>query len=383
MRGKFLGLLLTTFLLVTAIGEAQQPKKVPRIGFLTASPSVFPGRIEAFRQGLRELGYVEEKNIVVASLRILFTASFGEAQQAGRNVTIGFLGNSSPSIESSLVEAFREGLRQLGYVEGQNLVIRYQWAEGQQERQAVLARELVRLKPDIIVTGGTPGTFAAKQATQSIPIVTAIVGDPVASGLVSSLAKPGGNVTGLATLNEELEGKRLEIFKEVVPQLSQVAVLLNPANPFTTIAWKGTQSAAKALGVKLQPVEVRDPHDLDPALATIKAARPQGLILVPDRLLTMHRAAIVEFMNKNRLPGIFPWPEFPQAGGLMSYGADTTDMYRRAATYVDKILKGRKPADLPVEQPMKFEFVINLITANQIGLTIPPNVLARADKVIR
>jgi putative ABC transport system substrate-binding protein len=327
------------------------------------------------------------KRVAVSSfllaLILLVGPVLAEAQQTGRTVTIGYLGNSSPSLESSLVEAFREGLHQLGYVEGRNLVIRYQWAEGQQERQAVLAQELVRLKPDIIITGGTPGTLAAKQATQSIPIVTAIAGDPVASGLVSSLAKPGGNVTGLATLNEELEGKRLEIFKEVVPKLSRVAVLLNPANPFTTIAWKGTQSAAEALGVKLQPVEVRGPNDLDPALATIKAARPQGLMLVPDRLLTMYRPSIVEFMTKNRLPGIFPWREFPEDGGLMSYGADTTDMYRRAATYVDKILKGRKPADLPVEQPIKFEFIINLKTAKQIGLTIPPNVLARADKVIK
>ncbi|HSE88525.1 MAG TPA: ABC transporter substrate-binding protein [Candidatus Binatia bacterium] len=317
------------------------------------------------------------------ALILLVGPVLAEAQQTGRTVTIGCLGNSSPSLESSLVEAFREGLHQLGYVEGRNLVIRYQWAEGQQERQAVLAQELVRLKPDIIITGGTPGTLAAKQATQSIPIVTAIAGDPVASGLVSSLAKPGRNLTGLATLNEELEGKRLEIFKEVVPKLSRVAVLLNPANPFTTIAWKGTQSAAGALGVKLQPVEVRGPNDLDPAIATIKAARPQGLMLVPDRLLTMYRPSIVEFMTKNRLLGIFPWREFPEDGGLMSYGADTTDMYRRAATYVDKILKGRKPADLPVEQPIKFEFIINLKTAKQIGLTIPPNVLARADRVIK
>jgi putative ABC transport system substrate-binding protein len=319
--------------------------------------------------------------IIVLAL-VLFAAP-GAVEAQGRTVTIGYLGNSSPSLESNAVEAFREGLRQHGYVEGQNLIIKYQWAEGQQERSAALAAALVRLKPDVIFASGTPGTLAAKQATQSIPIVTAVVGDPVASGLVSSLAKPGGNVTGLATLNEELEGKRLEIFKQVVPNLSRLAVLRNPANPFTTIAWKGTQSAAEALGIKLQPIEVRGPNDLDGALATIKAARPQGLILIPDRFLVTYRASIVQFTTKNRLPSMFPFREFAQDGGLMTYGQDTADMYRRAATYVAKILGGAKPADLPMEQPTKFELVINMKTAKALGLTIPPSVLARADEVIQ
>jgi putative tryptophan/tyrosine transport system substrate-binding protein len=206
-------------------------------------------------------------------------------------------------------------------VEGHNLIIKYQWAEGQQERSAVLAAELVRLKPDVILTSGTLGTLAAKQATQSIPIVTAIVGDPVAAGLVSSLAKPGGNVTGRSTLAPELSGKRLELFKQAVPKLSRVVALLNPANPFTTIAWKATQPAADALGVKLQPVEARSPNDLDRAFATIKEARPNGLIVLPDRLLLAYRASIVQFMGKNRLPGMFPFREFVQEGGLMAYGA--------------------------------------------------------------
>ena len=321
---------------------------------------------------------------LIVTLALLLAAPLAAgAQPVGRTVTIGYLGNSSPSLEANLVEAFREGLRQLGYVEGRNLIIKYKWAEGQQERFAVLAAELVRLKPDVILTAGTPGTLAAKQATQSIPIVTAVAGDPVASGLVSSLAKPGGNVTGLAGLTPELEGKRLELFKEVVPKLSRVAVLLNPANPFTTIAWKGMRSAAEALGVKLQPVEVRGPNDLDRALATIKAARPQGLMLIADRFLLIYRAPIVEFMTKNRLPGMFPFREFAREGGLMAYGPDYTDMYRRAAVYVDKILKGAKPADLPVEQPTKFELVINLKTAKALGLTIPPSVLGRADEIIQ
>jgi putative ABC transport system substrate-binding protein len=305
-----------------------------------------------------------------------------EGQPAGRTVTIGYLGNSSPSLESNLVEAFRDGLRQRGYVEGQNLVIKYVWAEGQQERYAVLARELVSLKPDVILAAGTPGTLAAKQATQSIPIVTAIAGEPVAAGLVSSLAKPGGNVTGLSTLAPELEGKRLELFKEAVPKLSRVVALLNPANPFTTIAWKATQPAAEALGVKLQPVEARSPNDLDRALATIKASRPDGLIVLPDRLLLAYRKSIVQFMIKNRLPGMFPFRDFAQEGGLMAYGPDYTDMFRRAATFVDKILKGAKPGDLPIEQPTKFELVVNLKTARALGLTIPQTILLQADQVV-
>jgi putative ABC transport system substrate-binding protein len=268
-------------------------------------------------------------------------------------------------------------------VEGQNLVIRYQWAEGQQERHAVLARELGGLNPDIIFTAGTPGTLAAKHATQAIPVVTAIAGDPVEAGLGASLAQPGGNVTGLSTLATELEGKRLELFTQAVPQLSRVVALLNPANPFTTIAWKALQPAAEALSVQLQPVEVRGPHDLDRAFAMIKAARPDGLIIVPDRFLLTYRASVLKFMAEHRLPGMFPFRQFVQEGGILSYGPDYTDMYRRAATYVAKILHGAKPADLPMEQPTKFEIVINLKTAQALGITIPPPILFQADKVIQ
>jgi ABC-type uncharacterized transport system substrate-binding protein len=321
--------------------------------------------------------------LVLCALGLLMAPLVATAQQAGGTVTIGYLGNSSPSLESHQVDAFREGLRQFGYVEGQNLVIRYQWAEGQQERYTVLAQELVRLQPDVILTSGTPGTLAAKQATQSIPIVTAVAGDPVATGLVASLAQPGSNVTGLSALAPELEGKRLELFTQAVPQLSRVVALLNPANPFTTIAWQAIQPAAAALGVQLQPVEVRDPHDLDRALATLTAARPDGLIVVPDRFLLAYRASIVQFMAEHRLPGMFPYREFVQEGGLLAYGPDYTDMFRRAATYVAKILRGVKPADLPMEQPTKFEFVINLKTAKALGLTIPPTVLFQANEVIR
>jgi putative ABC transport system substrate-binding protein len=318
-------------------------------------------------------------SLVLWALSLLTTPLAATAQHAGRTVTVGYLGNASPTLEATLVDAFREGLRELGYVEGQNLVIRYQWAEGQQERHAVLAQELVRLQPDVLLTAGTPGTLAAKQATQSIPIVTAIAGDPVAAGLVASLAQPGGNVTGLSTLAAELEGKRLELFRQA---LSRVVALLNPANPFTTIAWQAIQPAA-ALGVQLQAVEVRGPQDLDPAFATIKEARPDGLIIIPDRFLLTYRASIVRFMAEHRLPGMFPFRQFVEEGGLLAYGPDYTDMYRRAATYVAKILKGAKPADLPMEQPTKFELVINLKTAHTFGLTIPTTVLFQANEVIR
>jgi ABC-type uncharacterized transport system substrate-binding protein len=328
---------------------------------------------------------IETTAVNAATLAIaLFAAPFvADAQPAGRTVTIGYLGNSSPTLESKLVEAFREGLRQLGYMEGRNLLIKFVWAEGQQERHPVLARELVRLTPDVILTAGTPGTLAAKQATQSIPIVTAIAGDAVATGLVASLAKPGGNVTGLSTLAPELDGKRLELLKAAVPKLARVAVLRNPANPFTTIAWKAMQPAAEALGLKLQPVDASSPNDLDRALATIKAAHPDGLVFIVDRFLASYRAAIVQFVATNRLPGMFPYPEFAQEGGLMTYGPDYADLFRRSATYVDKILKGAKPGDLPVEQATKFELIVNLKTANALGLKIPQSVLIRADEVIK
>jgi ABC-type uncharacterized transport system substrate-binding protein len=321
--------------------------------------------------------------LVLCALSLLTTPLAATAQQAGRTVTIGYLGNASPALEAVQVDAFREGLRQFGYVEGQNLTIQYRWAEGQQERHAGLAQELVRLQPDVILTAGTPGTLAAKHATPSIPIVTAIAGDPVAAGLVVSLAAPGGNVTGLTTMAPELEGKRLELFTQAVPQLSRVVALRNPANPFTTIAWQALEPAAAALGVQLQPIEVRGPQDLDPGFAMIQEARPDGLIVIPDRFLLTYRASIVQFLARQRLPGMFPFREFVQEGGLLSYGPDYTDMYRRAATYVAKILQGAKPIDLPMEQPTKFEFLINLKTAQTLGLTIPPTLLFQANEVIK
>ncbi len=321
---------------------------------------------------------------VLALILSSFPATLAPAQESrvGRTVTVGYLGTSSPSLEAAHVAAFREALRQLGYVEGQNLVITYRWAEGKDTRFAVLARELVRLKPDVILTAGTLAVLSVKEATASIPIVTALVGDPVGSGVVSSLAKPGGNVTGFAVLTEELEPKRLELLKQAVPGLSRVAILLNPTNPYSAIAWKRTQPVAETLGVKLQRVEAGDPGDLDRALASIKAARPQGLLVSGDRMLFAYRAAILRFVAQNRLPGVFPWREMAHEGGLMAYGPDIAELYRRAAGYVDRILKGTPPGDLPIQQPTKFELVINLKTAKALGLTIPQSLLLRADHVI-
>ena len=338
----------------------------------------------SFHRNSSWLFLLSSRLVVSAAISAVYANSViaAAAQPAGRTVTIGYLGNSSPSLESDLVEAFRNGLRQLGYVEGRNLILKFEWAEGQQERHSALVRELVRLKPDVILTAGTPGTLAAKQATQSIPIVAALVGDPVAAGLVLSLAKPGGNVTGLSGLTPELDGKRLELLKEAVPKLSQVAVLRNPNNLVTTINWKAMQLAAAVLGVKLQPVDARDPNDLDLALAKIKAAHPDGLAIIADRFLFTYRASIVQFVVTNRLPGIFPYREFAQEGGLMAYGPDYAEMYRRAATYVDKILKGAKPGDLPIEQPTTFELVVNMKTAKALGIKIPNTILMRATKVI-
>jgi putative ABC transport system substrate-binding protein len=322
--------------------------------------------------------------IVVLAFAILFfpLASAGQGYKATRTVTIGYLGNSSSSLESNLIAAFREGMREHGYVEGKNLVIKYQWAEGREERYASLARELVRLKPNVILTAGTPGTLAAMKATQSIPIVAASLGDPVGARLVSSLAKPGGNVTGLSTLGPELEGKRLELFKQAVPKLARVTALLNPANPFTPLAWKATRAAAETLGMKLEALEIRNPDELRAAFAALSMSRPDGVIVVPDRILLAYRAPILEFVARNGIPGMFSFHEFAQEGGLMAYGPDYTDVFRRAATYVHKILNGAKPADLPIEEPTKFELVINMKTARQLGLTIPQSLLVRADKLI-
>jgi putative ABC transport system substrate-binding protein len=321
--------------------------------------------------------------IIVAAftLSVLITPSASQAQHRGHVPRVGYLGTSSASLESELVKAFREGLRERGYVEGQKIVIEYRWAEGNYQRFPDLVADLVKLKVDLILTTGTPGPLAAKRATQTIPIVMAFTGDAVATGLVSSLARPGGNLTGLTTMNPDLEGKRLEILRELLPKLVTGVVLLNTSNPFSAIQSEQTKISAKALGIQLQPIDLQRPEDFKDAFARVARQRPDAITMVADRFLLAHRAQIVDFVAKTRVPAMYPYRDFVVAGGLMSYAPSYEDLCRRSATYVDKILKGAKPADLPVEQASKYELVINLKTAKALGLTIPPSLLLRADHV--
>ncbi len=314
----------------------------------------------------------------------LTTVSPAGAQQPTKIPRIGYLSGASPAAFAGRVDAFRQGLRELGYVEGKNIVIEWRYAEGKPERMSELATELVRLKVDLIVSaGGAPTTRAAKEATVTIPIVMAADSDPVGDGFVASLARPGGNITGLSRLGPELSGKQLELLKETVPRLVRAAVLGTSTNPGVAQQLRETELAAGALGVQLQYLDVLDPKDIETAFRAASKGRAGAVLVFGGPLFTFQRTQFVEVAAKSRLPAIYPSPEFVEAGGLMTYSVSRTDLHRRAATYVDKILKGRKPADLPVEQPMKFEFIINLKAAKQIGLTIPPNVLVRANKVIR
>jgi putative ABC transport system substrate-binding protein len=280
-------------------------------------------------------------------------------------------------------EGFRQGLRALGYVEGKDIVIEWRSAEGKFDRLPALAAELVRLKVDVIVTAGPTVTRPVKEATSTIPIVMASDTDPVGNGFVASLARPGGNITGLATLSPEMSGKLLELLKEINPRLSRLAVMGNSANPGDAQAKKETELAADAFKVQLQYLDVQDSKDIETAFRSATKGRADALLVLGNPVLNAHRKQVLDLAIKNRLAVTYSRPEFVNAGGLMYYGTNFNDLYRRAAIYVDKILKGTKPADLPVEQPTKFEFIINLKAAKQIGLTIPPNVLARADKVIR
>jgi len=327
MKTRFLSILFVTVLLVVAdIAEAQQPKKVPRIGYLAgASHAAIAFRVEAFRQGLRELGYLE----------------------------------------------------------GKNIGIEYRYSEGNFRRQKELAFELARANVDVIVTSGPASTRAAKEATATIPIIMTFDSDPVGSGSVASLARPGGNITGLSTLAPEISGKQLELLKEIVPKLSRVAVIGSSANPGNAQVLKGMEAAAQVFSVKLQYLDILDPKELETVFRAALNERVDAVVALAGTVIIAQRAQIAELAIKSRLPAIYERREYVEAGGLMSYGVSITDLDRRAATYVDKILKGAKPAELPVEQPKKFEFIINLKAAKQIGLTIPPNVLTRADKVIR
>jgi putative ABC transport system substrate-binding protein len=330
--------------------------------------------------------------VLGATLLALFSAGFASppaatAQTAGKIPRIGILSPSAPSEASRspsdlavLFKAFREGLRDLGYVEGQNVRIESRWAEGNYARLPGLAADLVRLKVDVIVTYGTPASEAAKRATAAIPIVMAAIIDPVASGLVTSLARPGGNVTGQSMMSSDLVEKQLEILKEVVPKISRVALLHNPANPGNEPQVKHAQDAARALGVRLQLLGAKDPGEIDSAFALMTAE--QAVIVLVDATLQANRARITDLAARHHLPAVYGLSEYAEAGGLLAYGPNRLVMFRHAGLYVDKILKGAKPGDLPVEQPTKFELVINLKTARTLGLTVPPSLLGRADQII-
>jgi putative ABC transport system substrate-binding protein len=305
------------------------------------------------------------------------------AQQLAKVSRIGFLGNSTAALEANLIGPFREGLRDLGYVEGRNILIEYRWAEGKYERFPALVAELIALKVDVIVTAGTPATLAVKKATTSVPLVMAAVGDPVGAGIVASLARPGGNITGLSAIAPELEGKRLELLREVSPKLSHVAVFWNPVNAFHTSAMKQVRAAAQAMRINVLPLAVGTAEELEGAFAAIVKERPGALFILADRIFLHNRARMMDFAAQHRLPGVYAYRELVEVGGLMSFGPSYAGMHRRAAAYVDKILKGAKPADLPVEQPATFELVINLKTAKALGLTIPQSVLLRATEVIQ
>lgn len=296
---------------------------------------------------------------------------------------LGFLGATSAATEKDRIDAFRQGMRELGYIEGKNIVIEWRFADGKFDRLPDLAAELARLPVDAIVTTGSTSTRAAKKATTTIPIVMTNENDPVGNGFVVSLARPAGNITGLSNLAPELSGKQLELLKEVVARLSRVAVFGTSTSGGNALVLRETELASGALAVKLQYLDILSPADIDAAFQAARNARAEAIIALASPVLTSHRQHLVEIALKNRLPAVYDRREFVEAGGLMTYTVSSTDLFRRSAKYVDKVLKGTKPANLPVEQPTRFELVINLKTAKQIGLTVPPNVLARADRVIR
>jgi len=319
--------------------------------------------------------------VFVVTGLILVSISLAEAQQPKKVYRIGVLERTSMELNAANFEAFRQGLGEFGYVEGQNIVIEYRSADGRDERFPDLATELVGLKVDLILARGTPAALAAKNATGTIPVVMTGIGNPVGQGVVASLARPGGNVTGLSALSTELYGKRIELLRELVPRVKRIAALFNMSNTSIPPAWKEVEMTARSLGIQPQLLDVRTREDLGRAFDAAIGQRALALVVGLDTLTQANQRLIVDLAAKHRLPAIYASTEF--VGGLISYGVNYSELYRRAATYVDKILKGTKSADLPVEQPMKFELIINLKTAKEIGLTIPPNVLVRADKVIK
>jgi putative ABC transport system substrate-binding protein len=302
--------------------------------------------------------------------------------QSDRIPRIGFMGNSTAGLEANLLGAFLAGLREHGYEDGRTIAIEYRWAGGDYDRFPALIAELLAAKVEVIVTAGTPATLAVKRATTTVPLVMAAVGDPLSTGIVPSLARPGGNITGLSAIAPDLEGKRLELLREVAPKLAHVAFFLNPLNPLHLLSVQQARSAAKALKINLQTHEVRRSEDIDAAFAAIIKEKPDGLLILADRVFLHNRQRLMEFAAQQRLPNVNAYRELVEAGGLMSFGPNYEDMHRRAADYVDKILKGTKPGDLPVEQPTKFTLIINVKAATALRLDVPPSLLARADEVI-
>ena len=322
--------------------------------------------------------------ILILTFGLLAAPLAADGQQPPKVPRVGYVFSFTASEGRHLWEACRQGLRELGYVEGQNLALEPRWAEGRYERLAGLVAELLRLKVDVMVVAATPGNLVAKAATNTTPIVMVAVADPVKSGLVASLARPGGNFTGLSLLTPELSGKRLQLLTESLQKVSRVAVLMNPGNPSNvTFFLEETQVAARVLGIKLQPLEVRNPEEFEQAFEAAARGRAGALLAFDDPVIHSYRKRIVALAAKRRLPAMYGTTEFVDDGGLMSYGSNRSDLYRRSATYVDKILKGAKPADLPVEQPTRFELVINMKTAKALGITFPQTILVRADQVIQ
>ena len=321
-------------------------------------------------------------SILVAAMLLAVCVS-AEAQQSTKNPRIGFLASVSPSTISVRTQAFREGLRELGYVEGKNIVIEWRYAEEKLDRLNELAADLVRLKVEVIVSAAPTVTRPLKDATKTIPIVMAFDDDPVGNGFVASLARPAGNITGLSNLSPEISGKQLELLKEIVPRLARVAVFGTSIRPGNAQSLKEIELAAAAFGMKVQSLDIQNSKDIETAFRAASKGRAESVLVFGGPVFNSHRKQLADLAVKSRLPAIYPRPEFVEVGGLMTYGPSINDQYRRAATYVDKILKGAKPADLPVEQPKKFELIISLKAAEQIGLTIPPNVLVRADRVIK
>jgi putative ABC transport system substrate-binding protein len=327
---------------------------------------------------------IDRRTFLAGTGAVLLAAPLAvEAQPAGKVYRIGFLSGSSAAASRLAIEQFRLGLHELGYVEGQGIIIEYRWAEGQQNRLPQLATDLVRIAPDLIVAGTSPSAMAARNATASIPIVMVNVGDPVALGLAASLARPGKNLTGLTSFGPELAGKRLALLKELVPEVKRIAILFNLGNPATTHWLKGMEAVAPTLAVQLQPLSITGPDDVPTAFRDAMKSRAGAIIVSGDQVVNLQAAQINALALKNRLPTMFEARFLIDAGGLMSYGIDVAAPYRRAAAYVDKIFKGARPGDLPIEEPTKFELVINLKTAKALGLTIPPSLLARADEVIQ